>query len=364
MNTKRYNRVSMSDKQGMRLGEKGMVSFMVTLIMLMVITLIVVGFSEVSRRNQREALDRQLSSQAFYAAESGVNVTKATIASYVNQFGYAAMNTKTSCGNGTNSTEYDPAAAGGVGAAIAPLSATDQVAYTCVLVNPNPKNLLYNVTTSGSAIAPIATTGALQTLTFQWNKQPGAVDTSCNGADPDALPASDDWTCGFGVLRVDLMASNVGTGLNNATLDAKTVTLFMTPLGGHSGAVTVPNYSTKAYIASATNCTTNSCKVTITLPGDSSSYFARITSTYRDAPNVTVSGTTASGAASFTGSQAIVDVTGKAQDELRRVQVRVQLSGTAGSDTVPLSAAASTTDICKHFEVSDSGDIDPTSVCQ
>lgn len=364
MNTKRYNRVSMSGQKGMRLGEKGMVSFMVTLIMLMVITLIVVGFSEVSRRNQREALDRQLSSQAFYAAESGVNVTKATIANYVNQFGFATMNAKTSCGNGTNSTEYDPAAAGGVGAAISPLSTTNQVEYTCVLVNPNPKNLLYDVTTSGSAIAPIATTGSLQTLTFQWNKQPGAVDTNCSGADPDALPASSDWTCGFGVLRVDLMAANVGASLNNAALDAKTVTLFMTPLGGHSGAVTVPNYTTKAYIASATNCNASSCKVTITLPGDSPSYYARITSMYRDAPSVTVSGTTAAGAALFNGSQAIVDVTGKAQDELRRVQVRVQLTGTAGSSTVPLNAAASTTDICKHFAITGSDDIDPTTVCQ
>jgi Tfp pilus assembly protein PilX len=354
----------MSEKQRVRLGERGMVSFMVTLIMLMVITLIVVGFSEVSRRNQREALDRQLSSQAFYAAESGVNVTKATIANYVAANGFSTMNNKTSCGNGASSTEYDPAAANGSGTAIVPLSTTNQVAYTCVLVNPQPKNVVYNVKSGGSTVAPLATTGAFQTLTFQWSKQAGAVDTDCSGTDPDALSAYDDWACGFGILRVDLMASNVGAGLSNTTLDAKTVTIFMTPLGGHSGAVTVPSYATKAYIASATNCATGTCKVTVTLPGDSASYYARLTSTYRDAPNATITGTTASGAATFNGSQAIVDVTGKAQDELRRVQVRVQLTGTSGSDTIPLNAAASTTDICKHFEVSTSGDIDPDSVCE
>ena len=53
--------------------DKGLVSFMITIIMMLVITLIVIGFTQVSNRNRRESLDRQLSTQAFYAAESGVN---------------------------------------------------------------------------------------------------------------------------------------------------------------------------------------------------------------------------------------------------------------------------------------------------
>ena len=40
---------------------------------MIVMSLIVLGFAQISRRNQRESLDRQLSTQAFYAAESGVN---------------------------------------------------------------------------------------------------------------------------------------------------------------------------------------------------------------------------------------------------------------------------------------------------
>src|ERR1700761_8288581 len=56
-----------------RRDEQGMVSILVTMIMVIVISLIVIGFAEVSRRNQREALDNQLSTQAYYAAESGVN---------------------------------------------------------------------------------------------------------------------------------------------------------------------------------------------------------------------------------------------------------------------------------------------------
>jgi Tfp pilus assembly protein PilX len=360
MNAKRYNKVSMSKKRGMQLNEKGMVSFMVTLIMLMVITLIVVGFSEVTRRNQREALDRQLSSQAFYAAESGVNVTKAAIANYVNINGFAGMSQKTSCSSdNVHPTDYAPAVAGGAGGTVTALSTS--VGYTCVLVNPLPKSVLFPVTTGSSTVTPLVTTGSFQTLTFQWNQ--GNADANCAGVNPDTLPASDDWTCGFGVLRVDLVATNLGAGLNNSNLDAKTVTLFMTPLGGHSGTVTVPNYGTKAYIASASGCASGSCKVTVTLPGDSSSYYARLTSMYRDAPGTTITGTTASGAATFSGSQAVVDVTGKAQDELRRIQVRVALTSAANSSSIPLNAVASTSDICKHFAVSPSDTIDPTTVC-
>ena len=329
----------------------------------MVITLTVIGFSQVARRNQREALDRQLSSQAFYAAESGVNVTKAIIANYVNASGFAGMNAKKSC-----ATDYKPTDVNGSnGTAITPLladaSGGTAVGYTCVLVNPLPGSVVYSVTKGGSAVAPLATSSAFQTLTFQWN--PGTADTGCGGADPDAFPASDDWTCGFGVLRVDLVATNGNTNLTNADFDSKTVTIFMTPLGGHSGAVTVPNYTAnKAYVASADCSAVTSCKATVTLPvGGSSTYYARMTSMYRDAPNTIITGTTASGAAAFSGSQAIVDVTGKSQDELRRIQVRVALTGTANSSSIPLNAVASTNDICKHFAVSPTDNISPSTVC-
>src|SRR5689334_20404193 len=53
--------------------QAGMVAIMVMLILMLVISLIVLGFAQISRRNQRQSLDRQLSTQAFYAAETGIN---------------------------------------------------------------------------------------------------------------------------------------------------------------------------------------------------------------------------------------------------------------------------------------------------
>ena len=56
-----------------KLRERGVVSIMVSIVLMAVMTLIVLGFSEIARRDQRQTLDRQLSNQAFYAAEIGVN---------------------------------------------------------------------------------------------------------------------------------------------------------------------------------------------------------------------------------------------------------------------------------------------------
>ena len=50
-----------------------MVAILVTMNLMIVISLIVLGFAQISRRNQRQSLDRQLSTQAFYAAETAVN---------------------------------------------------------------------------------------------------------------------------------------------------------------------------------------------------------------------------------------------------------------------------------------------------
>src|SRR3954464_6641054 len=105
-----YNGVNMRAKNAKLNSEAGMASFLIVMILMLVITLIVIGFAQVTRRNSREALDRQLSSQAFYAAESGVNVTTNAIISHVNTYGLGSLPTKTACGS-----DYDAQKTDGVG---------------------------------------------------------------------------------------------------------------------------------------------------------------------------------------------------------------------------------------------------------
>jgi Tfp pilus assembly protein PilV len=353
----RYNRISMRANINAARKESGMASFLIVMIMMVVITLIVLGFSQVTRRNSREALDRQLSSQAFYAAESGVNATTSAISSYVKTNGYNNLAAKTTCPN-----NYDPSDVNGNGTSITALNSG--VRYTCVLVNPNPSTLQYNPTQKGSLVFPVAANGNLKSLTFTWNVQSGGTDTNCTGANAQSFPQSAAWSCDFGILRLDLLANPTGN-VNNLT--ANTTTLYLTPLGGHSGSITLPNFNSisHAYVASASGCTGGTCSVTVNLNPSVSSYAVRALSLYRDAPNMIISGVLAGNtAATFSGAQAVVDTTGQAQDELRRIQVRVQLSASADPDSIPAYGMSSSTDICKHFSIMPTANVNPADLCQ
>lgn len=341
----------------LRQSQSGMASFLIVLIMMIVITLIVLGFSQVTRRNSRQALDRQLSSQAFYAAESGTNVTTNAIANYVKANGYVNLPAKTSC-----PTNYDPTNGSGTGTAIADLG--NGVRYTCVLVNPNPGTLKYNPTRQGSTVVPIQANGSLKSLTFTWNVQSGGADTTCTGSNAQEFPQAAAWSCDFGIVRVDLVAN---PGSNVANLANVTSSVFLTPLGGHTGALTLTGFPSAihAFVGSASGCSGGTCSVTVSFPASSSSYAARITSLYRDTPNMIISGTLVGGsAATFSGAQAVVDTTGQAQDELRRIQVRVQLTAAADPETIPASALSSNADICKHFSIASGDSVDPANLCQ
>jgi len=79
-----------------------------------------------------------------------------------------------------------------------------------------------------------------------------------------------------------------------------------------------------------------------------------------------ITGTDGSGnPVSFTGAQVLIDVTGKAQDVLRRVQVRVPATGTSANLTSDY-AMQSTDSICKRFDImtnhyqSDAGNANPS----
>src|SRR5687768_8797387 len=100
--------------------QQGMAAIFVTMIMMIVISLIVLGFAQVSRREARDSLDRQLSTQAYFAAETGVNDAVEVIKSS----GAGSIPEKTSCEY--SGPEYD--------ASKAVIDSTNNVSYTCLLV--------------------------------------------------------------------------------------------------------------------------------------------------------------------------------------------------------------------------------------
>ncbi|HYH75165.1 MAG TPA: hypothetical protein VD735_04360 [Candidatus Saccharimonadales bacterium] len=316
-----------------------MISIMTTMILIIVISLIVLGFASLSRRNQRESLDRQLSTQAFYAAESGVNDAREAIKAAP---AGTVIPEKTSC-TGT---------AGGFYNANPVIDNNANVKYSCLLVDPSPTVLRYTDVGTNSIVVPItAKSGTISRIELTWQSKITSGDpmTGCWETMPSFTTTS-GWGCGYGVLRFDLVPTS-GT-FTAASLASSTMTTFAIPVWSGS-------FPTIPYAPGASNnnvktpvyCLTANCKMTVNNLTQNS-YHMRISSIYRNASLQIRAYNSAGTVLEIEGSQALIDVTGRAQDVLRRVQVSVPLRANSNND-VSDYAIQSTDSICKRFSVMD-----------
>lgn len=347
------------------LGQLGMASILVTMVLMVVMSLIVLGFAQVSRRNQRSALDNQLTKQAYYAAETGVNDYSKVIRSYLtanpNNPDLTQLN-KTSCGKAVAGSIYSSISSGN-------LNSTD-VQYTCVLVTANPTSLSYS-SLSSTKVIPINSATPINSLTIDWQT------TQTKLANPTAncpsslgigqLPTTDSknpihWTCGLGILRIDLVPTTGTIALQNLMADTMTALLVPTkPSATGSGSLSYAGSGLNQFGGSANQgaevaakCNATNCSVTITGLA-TTGYYLRVSNIYQSAAlQVAGYSSTVPSTASqlpLIGAQVLIDATGKAQDILRRVQIRIPVNATAASNTFD-SAIQTTKSLCKKFETS------------
>src|ERR1017187_3827867 len=286
--------------------QSGVVSIFVTMIMMIVISLIVLGFAEVSRTEQRNSLDDQLSVQAYYAAESGINDARAAINNFLSI--PATVPSKTTCSN--NDANYTLS---GI------VDSTYNVSYTCVLINAAPTALYYNNIGPTSKVIPIISTTPFGSLTLNWTAASGS-SAPCNsilGAFPPATTAA--WNCNLPVLRVDLTD---GTSLARSTWPQNTSTIFFEPARSGTGNASWPAQGSIVGVTCRPNGNPTDCRATIT-GLTKSKYYMRVTAIYKTSPTLTI---TAGGGNMFENAQATIDSTGKAQAILRRILVAVDLT--------------------------------------
>ena len=320
-----------------------MVSIMVTMLMMLVISLIVLGFAQVSRREQRQSLDRQLSAQAFFAAESGVNDARQAIMQQV-QAG-TPIQEKTDCPTSPLTTPY---------AFNSVLDSSNNVSYTCLLVTTKLNNINVAVSDSGDSVnIPVQPSGGTATkLHINW--QPKTVPTAADVANcKNGVPATASfpraaaggWTCPYGVLRVDFVPTDT---LSRAALTGNQKTVFFYPTQGVPA--TPVDFATANGTVAGMRCTVaTGCDVDVTnLPAGTQTYALRLSAVYasgtfdlraKDAGGVDLE---------LKNAQIQVDATGKAQDVLRRIQVRLAM---APSGKTPDFAIESGSSICKRFTI-------------
>ncbi len=337
----------------LRKNQHGLASILVTMILMLVISLIVLGLARLSRREQRQALDDQLSTQAFYAAESGVNDAIKEINSGTVDF---TQDYHTNCNNFISALKAHSG-----NPSINTLNSGDGVEYTCLLVNPKPDNLQFTrIGQNNSTVAQlnadqVSDPGAtINNLTISWHNADGGSDDSVCPAS-GTFPARGSWpgTCQSGILRIDL-ATTIGGSFNRSSLATGTLTLFLypqSPGGGVTTYDTAPLYpvspSNNGTIIPVKCDAAGVCKVTLNNIHSFASGAIRMKSVYNDSA-VTITSDFAGHALRFTGGQIMIDATGKANDILRRIQVRIK----ATQDAVyPEFGIQSGNSICKRLQI-------------
>lgn len=365
--------------QHTKLDERGFASIVIALVLIIVLALLTVGFAQLARREQQGALDKQLASQAAYAAETGVNDAYQDI-----QSGAIYDNTPTGGRTDTSTTHCMNSSTAPVGGDVLPpvaLTANPtvqasngmniDVSYTCLLVNLHPPNMQLGDVGSEGQSAVFSTTDTLNQLTITWGAHSGS-----NHSPPDTstkFPPSDNWHDSFGNKYTPVVEFSItplpSAGVTRSGLISQTFNVYLYPAasagdGGSSCTVNVQGQSESSQcisVASAQgkivsgHCQGSGslpCSVTLTGLGDTQ-YLVHTSSFYDNDPaSIQWTGTDPSNnPVDFTG-EPMVDVTGKAKDVLKRIQVRFLTSGSTGgvSNDIQLpNNAIESQNICKRF---------------
>lgn len=342
-------------KQTIKHAQDGFVSIIMALVIMIFITMIALGFAFMARQNQYQNQNRVLSTQAFYAAESGVNDT----IDYLKN-------------NPSHPVRVD-SCNGPLGGYTDTIGSTnDQVKYTCVLYNTAPTTLEYNLDTQDSRTIRFQSESGqnLRSVTISWQDSQGSNNFATNSqhflpqnAFSTANPGNgDSLAMNTGIVRATLIP--IFNPMTRADLIGKSMTAFLYPKAGPVGSVNSQNYLTSTAITDNNqgvfvdgNCDAakqpRKCSVTITGLdnagiGATNTYYIRLKALYRSS-SVALSGVTVDGQpARLINEQAVIDATGKAADVLRRIQVRVPLTTTFNR---PEFAIETIDSLCKRLQV-------------
>lgn len=323
-------------KQNMIKDERGLVSMVVTVLIMLVISLIVLSMARNANREQRQALDRQLASQAFYAAESGIN---------------DAIEYLKNGGDPVNSGCSLPSAWPGPSDGV--IDIDSDVAYTCLQFDATPTEIqLDSVPEIGAnkskKVHLEAASGLLGNLTLTW-KQTGASEGF--GSCPDLtdrrfIPNQEflDRECGAGVLHIGMIGDPDSPTMNDYFMAFLVPTNNPTPGSIAFGSANQPS-NQGAIVSGGCDSATGLCTANINVPKNKVVF--HVSSIY-STNDLTIS----RDGGEFINGQVLIDSTGRATDVLKRLQVRVNLEN---SYPLPANALFSQQDICKLLEAEPNG---------
>jgi Tfp pilus assembly protein PilX len=342
----------MKDIDLIRKNQGGFASFFVTIMVMIIFGIIILSFSQISNKETTNALNRVLSTQALYAAQSGINDAYSIIRSDEASNQTVIQQTNSCTGTGT----YVSQDGQNVGS---------NSKYTCLLVNTNPSTLQYQCPEycpNNSIIANIRSVvnQNIYSLSLTWA---GGNNVPTNGCSTNEqfLPST-SWNCPI-VLRVDLVPFQSGSS-TVSDLESGSRTFFLYPQVGPVGDINFQTLNNSQYIYPA-NCSNNdnSCTTSIfnlnTASDPGGEYYMRIQYYYGTPSTIAIDGNdTSSQSISFVDSQIQIEANGVDGAVSKRLSAFINpLSGESSPYSLPLPpnyALQSTSSICKSFLVDNS----------
>jgi hypothetical protein len=333
--------------------QNGIASIIIVTAVISVIILIVTGFAGIIRREQRQALDQQLSVQARYAAESVINDI---IADFRNDPTYALLqDVSEGCQDNYVGETFPDAGA-------------DQIYTTCVIVNPTPSVLAYDEISTNDSTLIWLDPGfrVVDKLIITWEKPlPGGGE--CLTSNYNELPTSIGGDQ-IGMIRFDLTRVNGPGPLDVFTRDGLRTSNFGGVLYPRQGGTASADYSTDSDDNPAVFGTCGEtpppvvsppmkAHAIIDVPNTLDRYILRLQGIYKGS-QVKVIGTEYnpvipdSDTIPFSDNQISIEVTVRVGDIVQRVQARVS-AGSPPSDILPDAAVHSTGGVCKLTEAYD-----------
>lgn len=328
-------------KKKLHNNQSGLVSFMVVLIIMLVLTLIVLAFAQLVRREQRQTLDRQLNSQAFYAAETGVNDAR------------ERLSTTPSLGG----AEYDQCdefiTAAGLTAQSRIDGPTGSVSYSCLLVDPSPPELtIAPLPTDESVVWTIQPRNPATITRIELSWEDGSGGSQLTGC-PAATTFPGQWpaTCQIGILRAELVPFSGNRIRNDLINDRGIIFLQPSASGGSTAAAyaSITGDQQGGRVGADCDGVPGPRRCTFSISGVSMTRgYIRMRSIYRSTA-VTLRAFAGSTQVELVGAQASVDVTGKASDILKRIKTSVSVQ--TGEEYFPEFALQSLRTQCKRMGV-------------
>ncbi len=343
----------MKNRQSITSAEEGLVAIFTVLVVMGILTLLTLGFSNITRQAQKRTLDDQLSTQAFYAAETGINRAWNLIDTGV------LTSDKTECLNEMGSIDFGYAIDSPLG-----------ISVSCLLIDLSPSSVQFSSVPVGEARAFYigrSTGPEINQFTFNWDNT-GEQSPSNDDLSPDAvfdngsprLLTDANWGTRVGMVRVDIIpiTADMTETLARDRMAEDSYSVFLYPSADPNadGSDAVHHIHTGINgqgIVLGRQCTGSNpgyrCTATVRMAdGTSTGYYMRVRSYYNAVSLEITAKDTNGDSVEFHNTQAVIDSTGKVNDVYRRLKVSVPIGPEFPGYHEPFSILSASS-LCKRI---------------